>query len=320
MRTSNVQRRTLNVEAKKVSDITSLRRSTFAFSFLLIAIQGCCQPKPVARPPYYGKTDPMNTVVADINRNGGKIPSLWTRLNFTATLVDPEKHTTNAVSGDGTLMYARPISLLLDGNKDIAGPVFQLGSNNDEYWVKIRSSANTFNYYFGTYANLGKPGSASIPIRPDLILEVLGISLYNTNFLQEPVPVMRFDNDADAYIFDQNIRLADRWETREEIWYDRASRLPIKVILYGANGRAVLKADLSKHTPVETPGVPADQWPKIASHYDLIFPDSATEITFDFLNTPELQHKARSIMLPNAGSFRRPDPDDGDKMIPIDPQ
>ncbi len=262
----------------------------------------------------------MELVVDSINHNSQRIPTLWSQLNFTATLVDPDKHTKNTIAGDGTLMYARPLSLLLDGNKDIAGLVFQLGSNNSDYWVKIRSSADSFNYYWGSYANLGKPGSATMPIRPDMVLEVLGISLYPSNFLHQPVPVMRFDNGADAYIFDLNVIALDRWETREEIWYDRASKLPIKVILYEADGRAVLKADLSQHTPVVTPGIPREQWPKIARHYDLFFPDTGSQITFDFLNDPELRHEGRHGQpAPNTSSFRRQDPDPSDKLVPIDP-
>jgi hypothetical protein len=143
--------------------------------------------------------------------------------------------------------------------------------------------------------------------------------MYRSNFLQLPVPVMRFDNDADAYVFDINQPEGDRWETREEIWYDRVSKNPVKVILYGHDGRAVLRAELSQYTGVQIPGVPRERWPKIARHYDLTVPDNGTKISLDFLNDPEIQHAGpRKVLLPNPNSFVRPDPEDGDKLIPVD--
>jgi hypothetical protein len=260
----------------------------------------------------------MDAVVAQINRNSDRIPTLWTQLDFTAHLVDPDKNKTTDISGDGGLMYARPMSLLLTGDKDVAGEVFQLGSNDEAFWVKIRSAADAFQYWWGHYANLGKPGCKSIPLRPDQIIEVLGVGLYRTNFLIQPVPVMRFDNDQDAYVFDLNVLNVDRWETREEIWYDREKKWPIRVLLYEADGRVVLKADLSQQTPVQTPGLPRAQWPLIARHYDLYFPDTGSKITFDFLNDPQLQHQGHRKPLPNPGSFERIEPEGNTTVIQID--
>jgi hypothetical protein len=328
MRTSNVERRTSNVEAKEggFSFFTStfdVRRSTFDvrlyFLLLLTTFTGCCpHPKPITKSLYLGPTDPMDIVIQDINRNSERIPTLWTQLNFTATLVDPDKHTSQTVNGDGALMYARPMSLLLSGDKDVAGQVFQLGSNDKEFWVKLRKDANAYDYYWGHYANLGKPGCQPIPIRPDLVLEVLGVGVFRTNFLVQPTPVMRFDSAADSYVFDMNVIVTDHWEPREEIWYDRVTKFPTRVILFGLDGRAVLTAGLSQQTPVETAGLPREQWPKIARHFDLFFPENGTKISFDLLNDPEIQHQGRHHPVPDENSFQRPDPDDNDNVIQID--
>jgi hypothetical protein len=324
MRTSNIERRTSNVEVKNRNLFSLLRRSTFnvrssAFAIFIFILSGCCcHPTPPEHHDYIGPTDPMDIVIRDINRNSSRIPTLWTALNFTANIIDPNKHTATAVSGDGILMYSRPNSLLVTCDKDVAGQVFQLGSNNDQFWVKIRSSGDAFNYWWGHYANLGKPCCRAIPIRPDMVLEVLGVGVYRSNFLQMPAPVMRFDNSADAYIFDINQPVGDRWETQEEIWYDRQTKLPVKVLLYEADGRVALKADLSQQTPVVSDGVSSEQSPQIARHYDLFFPDTGTKMTLDFLNDPEIQHKARRGLLPNAGSFHRPEKGDGDNEIQID--
>ena len=327
MRTSNIERPTSNIEVKKrkssaFTSMLDVRCSMFDvrlyFILLFALLTSCCPPKPIEHHEYTGPTDPMDIVIQDINRNSSRIPTLWTTLDFTASIIDPQKHTTTAVSGDGILMYTRPNSLLVTCDKDVAGQVFQLGSNNDQFWVKIRSSGDAFNYWWGHYANLGKPGCREIPIRPDLVLEVLGVGMYRTNFLQMPVPVMRFDNSADAYIFDINQPVGDRWETQEEIWYDRKTRMPIKVLLYEIDGRVALKADLSKPAPVVSDGIPREQSPQIASHFELFFPDTGTKMSFDFQNDPELQKNVRGRLLPSPGNFKRPEKGTGDNEIQID--
>jgi hypothetical protein len=285
---------------------------------VVIMIAGCCPPPPPPKPAYTGPTDPMETVIAAINHNSGRIPTLWTQLNYSATLVDPQKHTSDSVSGDGAMLYTWPKSLLLSGNKDIAGEVFQLGSDDTAFWVKLRSGGDTYNFWWGHYANLGKPGCKPIPIRPDMVLQVLGISVYAPNFLEQPVPVMRFDNENDVYIFDRNIETGDHWETQEEIWYDRLTKLPTRVLLYGRDGRVALRALLSNPAGVPLANTPKVQWPLIARHYDLSFPDTGSGISFDF-DDPALSHTFRRSTVPNAGSFELNIPDDPRvKVIQID--
>jgi hypothetical protein len=260
----------------------------------------------------------MESVIAAINHNSGRIPTLWTQLNYSATLVDPIKHTADSVSGDGALLYTWPRSLLLSGNKDIAGEVFQLGSNDTAFWVKLRSGSDSYNFWWGHYANLGKPGCKPIPIRPDMVLHVLGIGVYAPNFLEQPVPVMRFDNENDVYVFDRNIQTGDRWETQEEIWYDRQTKLPTRVLLYDHDGRVMLRANLSNPAGIPLAEIPKDQWPRIATRYELTFPDSGTQINFDF-DEPALSHSFRRITVPNTNSFELAVPESLNiKVIQID--
>lgn len=293
-----------------------MRKMAFIVATILLA--SCCPPRPPEHKAYNGPTEPMETVVAAIERNNAAIPTLWAQLNYTATLVDPQKQTSDSVSGDGGLLYARPISLLLTGNKDIAGKVFQLGSNGDEFWVQIRADSDSFNYWWGHYANLDKPGCKPIPIRTDMVVQVLGIGLYQPNFLEQPVPVMRFDNDNDVYIFDRNVTNGDHWETQEEIWYDRATKHPRRVLLYDDIGRLVLKADLGEDVPIEIQGIAKDDWPVIARRYDLFFPDSGSRISFDFTEVA-LKHTLGHMTAPNRHSFDRIDPPEGkNNIIQID--
>ena len=70
-------------------------------------------PQAIDRTAYRGPTEPMDAVIQQINQNNFRIPTLWTQLNFNATFVNPQKKTTDSASGDGSLLYRRPASLLL---------------------------------------------------------------------------------------------------------------------------------------------------------------------------------------------------------------
>ncbi len=280
---------------------------------------GCCHGPPPAPPPqgYVGPTDPIGVVVQRVNRNAERVPSVWSQLDYTATLVDPGRKQTTRLSGDGVLQFRRPASLVLTGYKDVAGQVFQLGCNGDSFWVKVRTAADASDYYYGTLAHVGSPGTRPVPVRPDLVVEVLGVGLLRPDLLAEPVPVMRFDNEAGCYVFDFNVRRPDRWVTQKEVWYDHADCLPRRVLLYDDAGRVVVRAELSRHQPLEVPTVPAADWPRVARHYDLRFPDTGSAMSLD-LNDPALAHRVKRVTLPNDHSFAPPQPDGNDRVIPVD--
>jgi hypothetical protein len=277
------------------------RRGGMVALFVLLSsfISGCCTPPPPPIKTYNGPTDPMGVVVADINRNNQKIPSLWATLNYSATIVDGNKHVTTFTREDGGLLYRRPQSLLLTC-KVLGSKAFTIGSNDEVFWMEIGGSTDTA--WWGHYANLYKPCCKPLPISPDLMLEVLGVGLFDKNFLDQPTPVMRFDNDADAYIFDWNFQGMDRWMTQKEIWYDRATHHPTQVRLFDENGRIILRAMLGNHAPLEIPDAPRETWPTIAQQYDLLFPDTGSKISFTFVQATT-EHKGR----PNASSFKQPD-------------
>jgi len=247
------------------------------------AITSACRPnKPTSSKPepYLGPTQPMSEVVAAINANNAGVPSLWAHQNFEATVVD-EKKESHFVNGDGVLLYSAPRGLRLVANKDIAGKVFELGSTDDRYWFTLYPERDTM--WWGWYRNLGKDcvDLRTMPVRPDLVLEVLGVATIPTNFLQPPAPVMRFNSINRAYMFVWSVPLRDRWAAQKEIWYDLDTKLPRLVLLFDENGRELVRAKLSKHAPVELPNVPAERWPKVARLYEIFFPDSGSSMRFE---------------------------------------
>ena len=117
-------------------------------------------------------------------------------------------------------------------------------------------------------------------------------------------PVMKFNHEDDAYEITFMARLPDRWFAAKQISYDRTSFQPTHVVLYDDNGRTVLKADLSDPAPVEIPELPKTDWPKVATKYNLFFPESKIRLSMTLSDVALNKGK-----VPNDATFRMPGPD-----------
>lgn len=247
----------------------------------------------------------MREVVDAINANNSKIPTLYATLNYSATIHDG-KQVHSVSSDEGYVWYRSPDDFRLVGKMAAVGTVFDIGSNREKYWLEVIPGTNRL--WWGNYADLVRLQSDQlpIPIRPDLVTQVLAVGTINSDFNVLPVPTMRYDGNDDAYVFVFNVKAPDRWMAQKEIWYDRATLRPRRVILYDGNGRPVLRAALSMDKPVRMPqGKPAD-WPLVPGDYKLFFPDSGSRMEFT-LNDVALQHKVGRIVFPNARNFQMPD-------------
>ncbi|HEY2584752.1 MAG TPA: hypothetical protein VGI81_03180 [Tepidisphaeraceae bacterium] len=284
----------------------------FALAILgcLTMVSGCATPQRPTPSLSENRLNPpglmtMEAVVHAINGNNDRIPSLWAALNYSATIHDNgQVHSVS--SDDGVMMYLRPAGFRLVGKKEFVGTVFDIGSNGREYWLEVVPGTNRM--WWGKYADLANVNAdrLPIPIRPDLVMEVLPVAPINPNFNEQPVPTMRYDNASDQYVFVFNIKTPDRWLAEKEVAYDRATLRPWRVTLYDANGRPVLKAALSMDVRVQMPSGSPNDWPVVPGDYKLFFPDSGSTMEFS-LKDVRLQKRVGRVVLPNPASFRLPD-------------
>jgi hypothetical protein len=285
--------------------------TSLAASVALFLLSGCRPPPTPAE--YEGPTDPLVRVVDDINQNNQRIATIWARGDFRAWIVD-EKHRSHYVNGDAFLMYRAPHDLRLIGKKVLVDRIFDMGSNGDQYWLIVKPEIDTM--WYGDFRHAAPAGSRQIPIRPDLLLEVLGVGTIDTDLTRQPVPVMRFNNAQDAYMLVWHVKSStppDRWVAVKEVWYDRKTRHPTLIQLFDEDGRVVLRAKLSEHRKIQDDTSSDAPQPWIAGPFDLYFPQSKTKME---LSLSEVEKTNKGI--PSDKSFAFPGVDAAAKTINID--
>ena len=278
-----------------------------ACTVILLALTGC---KPTTKPPdtkpaYTGPTLKLSQLVGQINATTARLPTLWAGGTFDADVADPATPgRTQYVNGQIRLLYQEPMDLRLIGRKDIAGQVFDVASNKELYWLQVGGDVDTL--WYGRHALADAADLRELPIRPDLLIDVLGVNRIDPDLLKPPLPVMRFNPDADAYMLTFDVRKSDHWAAEKEVWYDRQTLLPRLVLLFDADGRIVLRAYLSNPKPVDGTAAPDSAGPPamLASTYQLYFPDTGSRLRIDLSDLALSRNRA-----PNAASFRFP----GDK-------
>lgn len=278
-----------------------MRRISVAFVLLLACLEACNQPAPPRPPGYFGPTLSLEELVGKINENNAKIPTLWSREHFYGMLVDREHNKSGRVDGYGNLMYTGPNKLLMTAKNELAD-LFKMGSDGQRFWFWDQHDGQ---FWWGSYADAGNLDSEAVPVRPDMVMEILGVRPVNPFLTQPPIPTVRFNNAGDFYMVDWMAPAEGNWVVVKEIWYDRATLRPRKVLIFDGLGRVALFAWLSKFQPVEVQGLDKAQWPVMASRYDLSFPYSGTTMTFE-LSDMSLTRNGR----PNDGTYKMPDPQD----------
>ena len=291
---------------------------------VLCLLAGCCpstHPQVEQTHLWLGPTDSMAKVVADINANNSKIPTLWAHHYYEADVVD-EKKRSHHVAGDGVLLYQAPISMRLRATATAIGTVFEIGSNPQSFWFELGPDTGS-TLWWGNYADLSQidPDSAGIPIRPDMVRDVLGIATINTNFSELPAPTMRYVAEGDAYVFIWIAKRVDRWVALREVWYDRATKRAKLVLLYDSNGRIVLRAvfDPKQYRQVQVPDLPRDQWPWMPFDYKLSFPETGSLLRITLDQAQLTNNVGNGVTVPNPKSFRMPNPENAgvDKVVRI---
>lgn len=291
---------------------------TTACCACLVAAVGCGDKKPdrnggtTVERPLPVLTLPQ--LVTEINRNNAALQTLYAQHSFEGDFTDPRTKKSRFLNGSGDLFMLKPRDFLFRAKHDPLGEVFRMGSDQERFWFIVKEGDEGM--WWGHHRNAGKPCMREMPVRPDLVGEVLGIMDVPTDLVHPPFPTIRYNSDSKAYMLVWNAPLPDRWYAQKEIWYDQRTLRPTLVLLFDRDGKIVLRAYLAQHKQVEAEGRPREQWPWVATNYRLFFPETRSKMT---INLSDVALRTRTGQ-PRPGMIRFPEEVDvpDDKVVQID--
>ena len=161
-------------------------------AFAVVFLLGCVPKGGAERPhiKYTGPTLTLEELVRQINAQNGRIKTLWASGEFDCTVLD-EKKNEQRIDGDNLLInYRKPGELRLVGQK-MSVRLFDVGCNREQFWLFIPyEKIDTM--WWGEMRNADRVDPNAMPIRPDLLVEVLGVNALEPELLKSPIPAMRF--------------------------------------------------------------------------------------------------------------------------------
>ena len=256
---------------------------------LLVALAGCPPPHELPPPPQLNR----GQAVEFVNRNNALIESAVQAKRVTASgQFTDEKGNRHNYNLEGGILYLRPHYLYFD-LRQLGQTVMRFGSNDLEYWLWIQPERDTL--WWGTYAGLESGDPAAIPIRPDLLIEALGLNVLPEGPEANRNVLYRIMGEHNQLLWAE--RGADgSAHLGREYWLDRRPpHLIRKILSRDAEGRLTFYAELDDHQPLRDAGA-------LAAH----------RITLHWAETDSVMRmrighwKARDGVSPASSAFRRP--------------
>ena len=233
-------------------------RRACAAALLLILLAGC--PPPAERVP---EPIAMHQAVAIVNANTTQLTTCL--------------KATGSVSGQFVLEDGRPQSFDLRGVVQVLPPRHMygtlksglgteellMGSNDQRYWLYTKRDDT---YRTGTYAGLADGLEAPMPLRPDMLIEALGLNPLPEMTVGAAGPVQRIVDSYQQLIF---LAYTQKGQgiIHKEYWLDRHEpRLVRRILFRDGIGRVVMDSILDDYRALH-PGGPMlprrvrVQWP-----------------------------------------------------------
>ena len=214
-------------------------RKVFLAAVLLSFVVGC--------PPQQQPLDPieMRQAVAIVNDNTARITScIKAEGSVSGHFVDATGHRQH-YDLHASCQVIAPLHTYMSLKSGLGTQEMLLGSNHEQYWVHIRLDDDTYRY--GTHAALQDQPLSAMPLRPDLVIEALGLNALPEDTTGTAGPVQRIVDEYQQLIF-----LAYESDSQgiihKEYWLDRYEpRLVRRIIFRDAMGRVVMDSRLDDY-------------------------------------------------------------------------
>jgi len=252
----------------------------WAPAVLLLATAGCPPPAHPLLDPI-----PIDQAVAVVNANTGKI-GVCLRAQGSASghfvADDGRRHPFDLRA---VFFVLPPRHFYMTLKHSLGSEELLLGSNDLEYWLHIRRDDDTYRY--GTHAAIesadlsaldtagrGQAGRPALPLRPDMVIEALGLNGLPDDTTGTAGPVQRIDDEHQQLIF-LAYTTTGQGVIRKEYWLDRREpRLIRRILFRDGIGRVAMDSRLDEYRPLGSdgpllPGRVAVEWPLQGGRLDL---------------------------------------------------
>src|SRR5512133_2995043 len=118
------------------SPLRRVLAASLVIASFMLGFAGCAPKQPpTTQRSYFGPTKTLPEVIAGINQNNAAIPTLWSRFDFEAEIKESRDKKSETVVDKGRLQYRAPAEFRLIANKELVGPILDLGMNRERYWM-----------------------------------------------------------------------------------------------------------------------------------------------------------------------------------------
>ena len=216
---------------------------------LLVLVAGC-PPKAVV-PPL--SPLPIGQAVSVVNTNTQRISGGLKATGAVCGWVVDEDGRKHRFDLNGKLLVIPPRHLRFDVQNALGRTEFLLGSNADRFWLHLERDADTFR--FGRHATPDAQRAVSLPLRPDWLIEALGLSGLPTDTTGMGGPVQVVESESQRLLF-ISYDEAGQGMVRREYWLSRyAPRLVERVAFRDKIGVELMRSSLSDYKPVGADGL-----------------------------------------------------------------
>lgn len=254
---------------------------------LVLVLTGC--PKPSIPP-----LDPMpiEKTVRMVNDNlRGAQTGLRARGRVTADFTDPDGSRHRRFL-DGTLLIIPPHHVRFD--MTVLGKTqILLGSNTDTFWFYLRQDAGTMRW--GHHDSVKGSMPAGMPIRPDMIIEALGLSRLDPETTGPNGPVQRIEQQYQQLLYLEHDEVGQGY-IEKEYWIERVpDGRPRRIVFRDRIGQAVMQSQLDDYRPLFSGG------PELPTRVTIEWPLERGGLTFHIA-----RWELESRLTPDAAPFVLP--------------
>lgn len=234
-----------------MASLSRMRLRAFTRVGILIALAGC-GPKPsdpIVEPQPLDDSS-MSVVITRVNANAAGMDFLLRAGGVRATGEYERNNRHETFDLNGVMLFRRPRDLYL--KLDHLGPAIEAGSNEQEFWFWEKLGDQR--YSWGRHDAMGDQFNTDIPLRPDLLADVLGLGDLPDPTTNKDV-LMWKDTDRYGLIF-QSRDVENRAYITKRVDIDRSPPYLVKLITYlRRDGQPIMQAELSEYKQVTSSSV-----------------------------------------------------------------